>query len=227
LLNRLRQSIRNFFSDQGEGGRGQAMAEFAIAFPLQLFLTFGLLQLILIYVSTLLVNFAAFRACRAAVVAQKDEDPIAYARIAAQATLAPVAGSHLDDADKVSPLKVPGWGERLNRSDISGAKALVHAVGDPRGEDCTIVVEYDQELVFPIVDRIFALFFKEAAEAPEEMVFGTENVQFPQVGYGQRPAEYGQAGGGRIRKVGGAYHLLTIRECTMHRPEAAAQALLH
>jgi Flp pilus assembly protein TadG len=65
---------QSFWSAQGRGGEGQAMIEFALAFPLQLFLTFGIMQLILIYVSTLLVNFAAYRACRAAVVVLPDPD---------------------------------------------------------------------------------------------------------------------------------------------------------
>ncbi len=211
--------------DKDAGGRGQAMVEFAIAFPLQLFITFGIMQLILLYVSALMVNYAAFRACRAAVVTNWDvngdgevdaADMIANARVAAQIVLAPLAGRSLEDADRGPVVTIPGWGNELKNSDLSYAKALVHEVDAENPYDITIVVEFDQELYFPLVDRLFALFLKSADAPSSQKVFGDEDEGFSGTTYSDRTPVYGDSERGRIRKVGGAYHYVIVRECTMY-----------
>ncbi len=220
----LRSRTRAFLSDRGRGGEGQAMAEFAIAFPLQLFITFGIMQLILLYISTLLVNYASFRACRAALVG---EDP----RLAAAMVLAPVAGSHLNPADKsASPVQtIPGWGDLYN-SDTAYAKTLAYPVEyeDPdEDKNLTVVVEFDQELVFPVVDALFATFYKSDEADKKQMVFGDLDEGFSDADYMLRTPAYDTGtkklkdDRGRIRKIGGVYHFLIVRECTMYQQYAA------
>ncbi len=54
--------------DLGDDEDGQALTEFILIFPLQLFITLCIMQLSLIYTARLVVNYAAFNAARAAVV---------------------------------------------------------------------------------------------------------------------------------------------------------------
>ena len=49
---------------------GQAIAEFAFAFPLQLFVIFSIMQLSLVYVAKQVVTYASYSAARAAIVAE-------------------------------------------------------------------------------------------------------------------------------------------------------------
>ncbi|BBB32321.1 hypothetical protein TTHT_0753 [Thermotomaculum hydrothermale] len=65
--------------DLGDDEDGQALTEFILIFPLQLFITLCIMQLSLIYTARLVVNYAAFNAARAAIVVipQSMEDEIA------------------------------------------------------------------------------------------------------------------------------------------------------
>ncbi len=54
--------------DLGDDEDGQALTEFILIFPLQLFITLCIMQLSLIYTAKLVVNYAAFNAARAAIV---------------------------------------------------------------------------------------------------------------------------------------------------------------
>ncbi len=219
--------LRRFLGDEGAGGDAQAVVEFAIAFPLQLFITFGIMQIILLYISTLMVNFAAFRACRAAVVG---EDP----RAAAQIVLAPLAGTHIDpdDRDASPDVTIPGWGE-LYHADIAHAKTLAYEVEyeeEEKKKDLTVIVEFDQELMFPIVDRLFAVFFQRDDFADDEAVFGRVDGLIGSGAYRDRDPAYDpetkrlKEGRGYIREIGGAYHFLVVRQSTLYRQHAANYA---
>ena len=207
----LWQRARGVLSDRGPGGRGQAMVEFAIAFPLQLFITFAIAQLILIYVSTLIVNFAAYRACRAAIVGG---DPHAAAGV----VLAPITTGKTDgfSVDPNTAQSIPGWGT-IRNSDVARAKSLVYTVSDPDSQDVTVVVEYHQELMFPVVDGLFALFLADpnANEDQDQRTFGHMEVS------NSTEPLYGKEGGPFIREFGGVKYLVIIRECTMYRQEPA------
>lgn len=206
--------------------RGQALAEFALAFPLQLFVVFGIMQLILLYVSSLTVNYASYKACRASVVG---DDP----RIAASIVLAPLGGMSLDEADKAEvdglgvTVTIPGWGE-LKNQDLAYAKTLAYKYeGDDADDDArTIIVEFDQELYFPVVDAMMALFL--GAERPEDKTaFGTLDDSAGRSGYLDREAAYDfstkklKDGRERVRLIGGTYHYLITRECTLYEKYTA------
>jgi Flp pilus assembly protein TadG len=127
--------------------KGQAMVEFAIVFPLQIFVTLIILQLVFLYVATHVVNFAAFAAARAELVG---EDPEA----AAEAICTPIAGI-TDIAGMPEPISYPGWGT-LDRSDISQERTSVNIV-TPLSADQNIVevsVSCDVEMIFPVANQI-------------------------------------------------------------------------
>ena len=66
-INAARKSKRKI-KDLRDDEDGQAMTEFILIFPLQLFITLCIMQLSLIYTARLVVNYAAFNAARAACV---------------------------------------------------------------------------------------------------------------------------------------------------------------
>ena len=57
-----------------ERERGQAMVEFAIVFPIQLFLTLAMMQLAHFMIAKLVVNHAAYASARAALVIREGVD---------------------------------------------------------------------------------------------------------------------------------------------------------
>jgi len=147
--------------------RGQAMAEFAVAFPLQLLMTLGIVQLSLIIVGAIVVDYAAEAAARAALVG---EDP----HQAAALICSPITVSTWPPGADQS-IRVPGWGE-LPRSPQAMAKTRVEVTQPlyPRGvpadldevhplnaETDTIVayVYHDFELIIPVVDRFGSYVF--------------------------------------------------------------------
>lgn len=268
----LREILFRFWDDRDAGGRGQAAVEFAIAFPLQLFITFGLFQLALIGIATLLVNYAAYTAARAAIVG---EDP---AR-AAVLVLAPLGGTTRPEqgagqaVDGEEPfldgLRIPGWGtlwgsaraarklhvrvndqnqpyapglsrftlknpyafddaERFTEEAIRARERIDGALGSR--VDARVVVEFDFELIFPLVDGIFELFLRPAGASVNKRVFGTEDI-VDSSGVDPRNTAGGSnynwiydpdRGGyqrvkGRVRTLNGARHLVIARECSLHR----------
>ncbi len=220
-----RAAIAAFWRDDGPGGSGQALVEFAVAFPLQLFLTFGIMQFALLQVSQLMVNYAAFKACRAAIssaayVGDPDSggtyDPLRDARSAAAVVLTPLAGTHIDSArlEGASPVTVPGWGQ-LKGSDLALAKTLVTDLSAGDADNLRLVVEFEQELAFPVVDALYSVFYGRD-EDPSEKVFGTLDTGYS----GTAESVYLNPDRGRIRKLGGAYHLVVAGECTLYRDSA-------
>ncbi|MHC4870854.1 MAG: TadE family protein [Planctomycetota bacterium] len=130
------------------------MAEFAISFPVQLLLVFGIMQMAFLYMSTLMVNFTAYRVARSAVVGEHDEqvdEDRTGADVVAQTLLAPLAGRSLGGGDpRPQESFVPGWGN-ISDSDYAAAKTKV-VVETPEGTSAglvTVIVEYNQELLFP------------------------------------------------------------------------------
>lgn len=191
FLRCLGRDARRLLDDKGEGGRGQAMVEFAIVMPLQLFLTFAILQFIFLGVSALVVNYAAARATRAAVVG---EDP----HVTAALILAPLAGRNasLAGRDSHPAIEVPGWGA-INGSDVAYKKVQVDTDND--GDWTTVTLEWDQELIFPFIDGMIALVLPPADQPTGPSAFGHD------------------AGTGRIREHDGRIHFVITRSHTLPR----------
>ena len=183
----------------------------------------------MIYAGILLVNYASYRACRAAAVASPEDDPLALARTAAQMVMSPMAGRHIEEDDKSMVIKVPGWGEKLTGSDIAGGKTFVYYALGPAGSHCAIIVEHNLELIFPVVDSLFALFFKDKSAEEEEKVFGREETGFLLSAHAAsadlRSVDEVRESAGGVRRIGGAYHLAIVRECAMYNQLNDAKAL--
>lgn len=137
-----------FRSTSPERESGSAVVEFALAFPLQLAITFGILQMVLLMVSGLVVNYAAFKACRAAVV---DENPKEAARI----VLAPLAGRPVPGGEGAD-VRIENWGP-LRGSGTAYDKVDVQVEGDPGAGTVTAHVTFEQELVFPFIDALLGI----------------------------------------------------------------------
>ena len=142
--------------------RGQAMAEFAVAFPLQLLITLGIVQLCLVIVGAIVVDYAAKAAARAELVG---EDP----HQAAAFVCSPIAGSTWN-AVGAQDIRVPGWGH-LNHSQQALAKTRVtietplYGGGfsgqlnevmplDTPTSHVVAHVEHDFELIIPVIDAM-------------------------------------------------------------------------
>jgi len=153
---------------------GQAMVEFAIVFPVQLFLTLALLQLAHIFVGKLVVNHAAFTAARAALVKPDDvtwndwiQDEVTPA---ATMVCAPVTG--VSDAPMTpNTVTIPGWDpaeqDELARSGIAEVKTRV-AVSEAQDSEghwyVTADVEHDFELIFLFDAGLLDVWFRYDAD---------------------------------------------------------------
>lgn len=152
----IRRAVRGFLSGTGSGGSGQALAEFAISFPFQLFLTFGLMQLMLLMISSLLVNYTSYRCARTALVYFTPDDPslaVEKAQTVAQVLLSPIAFQSIDG---YSNLEIPGWGNL--RGSGAAEKKIIVEVSNPGESDLVMTtLTFKQQLLFPFVDRVFAM----------------------------------------------------------------------
>ncbi|MDA0837992.1 MAG: pilus assembly protein [Planctomycetota bacterium] len=137
--------------------RGQVIVEFALIFPIQLFMTLAMLQLSHMYMTKLTVNHAAFVAARAAVVVPESNNWISDAQQEAMAAatmiIAPLAGTR--ETTTTDTVDIPGWnsrsGNRLERHGAAEDKTRVTIARTPNqnsGPDIVATVEYDFELIF-------------------------------------------------------------------------------
>lgn len=153
MWRRGRDRLRAFF-DAERGTDGSAMVEFALSFPLQLLITFGILQMVLLMVSGLVVNYAAFKACRAALV---DENPKEAARV----VLAPLAGRPVggDGAN----VQIENWGP-LRGSGTAYDKLDVEV--ESGYGTVTTRVTFEQELLFPFIDALLGMVLRSPRREP-------------------------------------------------------------
>lgn len=152
LMGDRRLTMRNAFRNHQNGvyrrDRGAALVEFALAFPLQLLLTLGILQLGLLYIGHQVVGYSAFCAARAALVGESHERAaeIACAGVAGKTGVVPLGGY----------LWFPGIGILpTSAASIAKTQAVVLDNGSLSGE-VLVQVSHDFELVVPVVNRMFA-----------------------------------------------------------------------
>jgi len=127
---------------------GQAIAEFAIVFPILLLLVLGIIQFSLMFVARGVVEYAAYAAARAELV---NEDPERAAVFVCSA----IAGPSVAPGDGEA-VTVPGWGElpRSKSSSLKTTVTVVDPIGDGNGE-VTVEVTHKYELVVPVVSLLF------------------------------------------------------------------------
>ncbi len=145
-----------------ESQGGQAIAEFAFAFPLQLLIMFSIMQLAMMYVGKQVVTYASYSAARSAIVADATErSPVDSAQYAAALICSPITGPSIDGSILTSgdvtdaQIEVPGWGVLPNSGISRRLKTIVSEYERNDGEVKVTVTHY-YELTFPLVDRIFA-----------------------------------------------------------------------
>ena len=146
--------------------RGQALSEFAVAFPLQLLITLGIIQLSLIIVGAIVVDYAAEAAARAVLVG---EDP----HQAAALVCSQIAGSTSRGAIGQG-ISVPGWGvlprsaQSLQKTHVNVTRPLYVGGSGPLDEtqplhaDTATIeayVHHDFELIIPVVDLLGSFVF--------------------------------------------------------------------
>ena len=130
------------------GQGGQAIAEFAIVFPLMLLMVLAIVQISLMFVAKSVVEYSAFAAARAEVVG---EDPEQAAAFVCSTIAGPSRG-----AGAGRFITVPGWGD-LPRSAAAFEKTLVDVMdpGDNGSGHVTVEVTHYYELIVPVVSMIF------------------------------------------------------------------------
>lgn len=209
---------------------GQAIVEFAVAAPLQLLVVFGLMQLSLLYVSALTVNYTAYRCARSALTYVEPEDPEAdgamtraeTVQAVAATLLAPLTGPSVDGGAPLdAPVVMPGWGE-IHRSDIAASKVRVTIEDpDPAAAEQVITarVEYEQELFFPVVDRLYRYLMRRDEDWREDpdrayYLFGTlEANRSEEVLYNEDGELIDQ--GAIVRLIGGRTHVVVRQQCSL------------
>jgi len=141
---------------------GQALAEFAFAFPLQLLIMFAIMQLALIYVAKQVVTYASYSAARSAMVADTPEDAYKRAQRAAHLVCSPITGPTVEGAgmtvyqSRPYMIEMPGWGYVPKCGIAWGLKTHASTpVFSPDGE-VTVSVMHHYELIFPVVGHAFA-----------------------------------------------------------------------
>jgi hypothetical protein len=189
------------------------------------------MQFAFIYISTLVVNFTAYRCARAAIVGEHEEMVDAQRSgvdVVAQTLLAPLAGRSLANDDyHPEAVTIPGWGE-LRRSDYAAAKTYVHITEPDEGESgpVTALVEYNQELIFPFVDGLFRMIMRNdhstyTEGTKPEHAFGDEDTTFQGLGSGDYIPQGDDRG--RVRIIGGKSHFVITRQCTLYRSNEALE----
>ena len=130
------------------GEAGQAIAEFAIVFPVLLMLVLGIIQFSLAFVARGVVEYAAYAAARAELVG---EDPERAAEFVCSAIAGPSVTPGTGD-----PITVPGWGV-LPRSESASVKTSVVVLDgiDNGSGEVTVEVRHRYELTVPFVSLLF------------------------------------------------------------------------
>ncbi|MFW5923404.1 MAG: TadE/TadG family type IV pilus assembly protein [Planctomycetota bacterium] len=149
---------------------GQAIAEFAFAFPLQLLIMFAIIQLSMMYVGKQVVTYASYSAARTAMVADAAEkDPVESAQRAAALICSPITGPTIRGAGisqtivNSAQMELPGWGVLPNSGISRGLKTIVSDYSRRSGEIELTVTHY-YELTFPLVSHIFAWMHRSPIE---------------------------------------------------------------
>jgi len=131
-----------------ESEKGQAIAEFAIVFPVLLLVVLGIIQISLMFVARAVVEYSAFAAARAELVGENPE------RAAAMICSAISGPSYAQGTGR--PITVPGWGV-LPRSESASLKTTVKVLDPIDDGNGQVVVEVTHlyELAIPVASLLF------------------------------------------------------------------------
>ncbi len=136
--------------------RGAAMIEFAIVFPLQLFVVLGLIQLALAFGANQVVLYSAYCAARAAIPDRgEEESPLApeqAAEKAAQVANLAITWAPLSRATDRDAFLNDVRSRGLAQLDASKSLTLTKSVKDDGGAIWTNQVEHHYEMLIPGVN---------------------------------------------------------------------------
>jgi len=126
---------------------GQAIAEFAIAFPVLLLLVLGIIQISFMFAARAVVEYAAFAASRAELVGEDAER-------AAEFVCTAIAGPTRVGGGR--DIIVPGWGV-IPRGLAASEKTYVDVLEPITNQSGAVTVEVTHlyELVVPVASMIF------------------------------------------------------------------------
>ncbi|RMG10449.1 MAG: pilus assembly protein [Planctomycetota bacterium] len=150
-----------------EAESGQVMVEFALVFPVQLFLTLCVIQFAFLAHATLVVNQAAFLGARAGAVAIADPRvsvPEAGRREAARHVALLTSGDPAFSAGAVPAQGALEWNSRAGRYGYSAerqreAYALLQTTTERRPAGHVVCdVTYDYVMTVPVANHAFAVF---------------------------------------------------------------------
>lgn len=179
---------RTGLRELGNDATGAAMVEFALAFPLQLLFTLGIMQLALLYIGHQVTTYSAFVAARTALTT--DGDDFATSRAAEGVCQGICAGG--------------GGVGGFVRQQASRMKTHVRILdrGDRTGE-VVVEVTHDFELFIPVVNEIFIYPWKKflwfgsdpgagrmSVDAASELAtrrHGSPHVALKKIGSAQKP----------------------------------------
>ncbi len=188
LLDRLRAHARRLHAEQESG---VALTEFAIAFPAQLFLTLGIMQLSLIIIGTVLTEQASFAAARAAIVADVPKDGAtgtvnqttidaqvqAQAQKAAAYVLMPLCPTNAEYTSLGGTKTAPVDAIHFAKNDSSNAAYDLTKVTltrtNPGDRYVGVEVDFDMPLIIPVVNHWFAKIGN--GGTPGEFWYGPNN----------------------------------------------------
>jgi hypothetical protein len=154
----IRQIWQRITEIAREEESGQGMVEFVIVFPVQFLVIAGIMQFALVNMATLVVNHAAFKAARAALVA--DESPSVGSKMpkrAAAIICSAIAGTHGQRSAETMSYPGPAGGSKtLARYGVAFANTDVKIHYDAEGQAIQAIVSHKYEMVIPIVHKIFS-----------------------------------------------------------------------
>jgi Flp pilus assembly protein TadG len=148
---------------------GAVALEYALLIPFMLFITFGIIQLALLYIANSVMDYAAFSAARAALVtdintrgdADQNTDPEKAAKM-----ITSLISFGEDPANE--RIHIPGWG-KLKGSAYSQKNTEVVLEEDGRSMKATVNFKY--HLVFPQISlpflRLGAMDFSNSDDGKE------------------------------------------------------------
>lgn len=166
-----------------EPENGQAIVEFAIAFPVQLLIMLSIMQLALIYVGNQVVTYSAYQAARSASVAgtyaeAEERAHRAAAMICSPITGPTITGSNLSAGDvRSATIEIPGWGELPGSGVSSRLKTHVSELNyiDPNKVEATVTHYY--ELTLPVVGFLFgSIIGHSGRHAQEDYAIGPDGT---------------------------------------------------
>jgi len=185
LFERIRKAAKRLHDEQESG---VAMTEFAIAFPLQFFVTLALMQFSLLLIGHVLTEQAAFGAARAALVwdvpqdgqtnatqqqiAQKQGDEAKRAACYVIMAVCPKNNDPEYSSFPNSPANAIAFKGADDSSNAAWALTNVQITTGPNENYVGALVEFDFPLIIPVVNHWFAKLGPDGAGNPGQFWYG-------------------------------------------------------